>query len=510
MKNSKSQIRKVSAFLFLLPTFCFLLSSPAQTSTFTYQGELTDSGSPANGSYDLTFSLFVASSGGSAVAGPLTNTAVAVVGGLFTATLDLGSAAFPGADRWLEIAARTNGPGAFATLTPRQQITSTPYAIRASVASSVSGSLSGDVTGTLSATSVASVGQLAAAAVASGANAANAATSANTASTIVKRDASRNFTAGTITASLSGNATTATTANNFSGSLAGDVTGTQGTTAVASVGGQSAAAVASGASAANAATSANTADTIVKRDASGNFTAGTVTATSFSGSGASLTSLNAGNVSDGTLPTMHGGTGVGASGAAGNYLRSDGANWTSSAIAAADVPNALPDSHLATIATAGKVADTALSANVALLDRTPQTFTGTNIFSGRVAIGSGALAPAAKLDVQGTAMVRGIFTMRATALTPATGGTLAPASSYVQLTPTASVTLSATTAIADGSTAGDTLILHNLSASFTVTVPHGANTKLAGAASRVLGADDTLTLVWDGLDWVQFSASSNH
>ena len=40
---------------------------------------------------------------------------------------------------------------------------------------------------------------------------ANDATNANTASTIVKRDGSGNFSAGTITASLSGNATTATT-----------------------------------------------------------------------------------------------------------------------------------------------------------------------------------------------------------------------------------------------------------------------------------------------------------
>jgi hypothetical protein len=37
--------------------------------------------------------------------------------------------------------------------------------------------------------------------------------------------------------------------------------------------------------------SANTANTLVQRDASGNFTAGTVTATTFSGSGASLTSI---------------------------------------------------------------------------------------------------------------------------------------------------------------------------------------------------------------------------
>jgi hypothetical protein len=55
----------------------------------------------------------------------------------------------------------------------------------------------------------------------------SAATNANTASTIVKRDASGNFTAGTITAALSGNASTATTwatARNLS--LTGDATAT--------------------------------------------------------------------------------------------------------------------------------------------------------------------------------------------------------------------------------------------------------------------------------------------
>lgn len=51
--------------------------------------------------------------------------------------------------------------------------------------------------------------------------------SANTASTLVQRDSSGNFTAGTITATLTG------TATNFSGSLVGDVTGTQGATALA-------------------------------------------------------------------------------------------------------------------------------------------------------------------------------------------------------------------------------------------------------------------------------------
>lgn len=56
-------------------------------------------------------------------------------------------------------------------------------------------------------------------------NSATTATSANTANAIVARDASGNFTAGTITAALSGNATTATTlatARNFS--ITGDIT----------------------------------------------------------------------------------------------------------------------------------------------------------------------------------------------------------------------------------------------------------------------------------------------
>jgi len=88
---------------------------------------------------------------------------------------------------------------------------------------------------------------------------------------------------------------------NFSGSLAGDVTGSQAGTVVSRVGGASAASIASGASLANAATSANVAETIVRRDAGGNFSAGNITGI-FSGTGAGLIGLNAGNLSLGTLP----------------------------------------------------------------------------------------------------------------------------------------------------------------------------------------------------------------
>ena len=59
------------------------------------------------------------------------------------------------------------------------------------------------------------------------------ASTANTANKLVARDANGDFSAGTITANLAGNATTATTATNFSGSLAGDISGTQGATELA-------------------------------------------------------------------------------------------------------------------------------------------------------------------------------------------------------------------------------------------------------------------------------------
>jgi len=115
----------------------------AQGTAFTYQGRLTSGTNVANGSYDLTFSVWTNASGAAQVGSTITNPATAVSNGLFTVTLDFG-ANFPGADRWLEIGVRTNGGGAFSLLTPRQKLTSTPYAITA-----------GNVTGVVPGASVA-------------------------------------------------------------------------------------------------------------------------------------------------------------------------------------------------------------------------------------------------------------------------------------------------------------------------------------------------------------------
>ena len=88
---------------------------------------------------------------------------------------------------------------------------------------------------------------------------------------------------------------------------AGDVTGTQGATVVSAVGGRASANVASGVDLALGATSANTANQIVKRDASGNFSAGTITAI-FSGNVTGNVSGTAANVT-GTVLQTNGGAG---------------------------------------------------------------------------------------------------------------------------------------------------------------------------------------------------------
>ena len=52
-----------------------------------------------------------------------------VTNGLFTVTLDFGTAAFQGDARWLQIAVRPTGGGSYTTLAPRQALTATPYAM---------------------------------------------------------------------------------------------------------------------------------------------------------------------------------------------------------------------------------------------------------------------------------------------------------------------------------------------------------------------------------------------
>ena len=113
----------------------------AQGTAFSYQGHLNDNGSPANGIYDLRFTVCDALTNGDILAGPVTNSATGVSNGLFTVTLDFGGGVFTGPARWLQLDVQTNGNGTFTTLLPRQPILPTPYAIMAGTASNLSGTL---------------------------------------------------------------------------------------------------------------------------------------------------------------------------------------------------------------------------------------------------------------------------------------------------------------------------------------------------------------------------------
>lgn len=125
------------------------------------------------------------------------------------------------------------------------------------------------------------------------------ATELSSGGTIVLRDANGDFAAGTITGNLAGNATSATSAlsavsalsatsaltaltavsaTNFTGALAGDVSGTQGATVVTKIDGV-------------APDSANAPGAVVKRDENGDFEAQTIWAQDFVGGGAGLTGV---------------------------------------------------------------------------------------------------------------------------------------------------------------------------------------------------------------------------
>ena len=102
------------------------------------------------------------------------------------------------------------------------------------------------------------------------------------------------------------------------------------------------------------AASANGASTIVARDASGNFTANVATLTTVTGAGSGLTSLNAANISSGTLAVGRGGTGITSVGTSGNVLTSDGSVWTSTAIPAPTIADgSVTDPKIADVSGAG-------------------------------------------------------------------------------------------------------------------------------------------------------------
>jgi trimeric autotransporter adhesin len=136
------------AVMLILSLGVNLIQCHAQGTSFTFQGRLNANGTPANGTYDVIFAVYGSATGTNDGLANQTNATVVLSNGLFTVALNFGPGIFNGDERWLDISVRTNGAAAFTSLSPRQKLMATPYAITAG--NFVSGSLAGTFTNAVS------------------------------------------------------------------------------------------------------------------------------------------------------------------------------------------------------------------------------------------------------------------------------------------------------------------------------------------------------------------------
>jgi hypothetical protein len=123
----RKEIKITATFLIC---FCLAANIWGQTTAFNYQSRLTDGGNPASGAYQFQFKLFDALSGGNQIGSTFSDVNLTVNQGVFSTKLDFGANALSGSNRWLEIPVRRNSGENYTGLAPREQIASSPYAVR--------------------------------------------------------------------------------------------------------------------------------------------------------------------------------------------------------------------------------------------------------------------------------------------------------------------------------------------------------------------------------------------
>lgn len=127
-------------FASFFTSLAFAGATVAQSTAFTYQGELKSNGTLVGGLHDFRFRLFDAATAGTQVGTQLCADNVSVTNGKFTTTIDFGQQFASTAARFLEFELRrdtglnsANATG-FLALSLRQAITPAPRATAASVA----------------------------------------------------------------------------------------------------------------------------------------------------------------------------------------------------------------------------------------------------------------------------------------------------------------------------------------------------------------------------------------
>ena len=100
--------------------------------TFTYQGQLRNAGQLVSGPVDLRITMWDSDTAGSQVGTANNFNAMQLTDGRFACGLNFGNAAFDGTNRWIQVEFRNPaGVGQYQTLSPRDKITATPYALYA-------------------------------------------------------------------------------------------------------------------------------------------------------------------------------------------------------------------------------------------------------------------------------------------------------------------------------------------------------------------------------------------
>lgn len=105
-------------------------STGAVASAISYQGRLVHptTGAPLSGTYDLEFTFWSLSDGGSQIGATIPRNAQLITNGLYSTQLEVDPANINGQELWLQIRVRTTG-GTWETLTPRVQVLPTAYAL---------------------------------------------------------------------------------------------------------------------------------------------------------------------------------------------------------------------------------------------------------------------------------------------------------------------------------------------------------------------------------------------